>query len=108
MLPTAGDINFKDGWDTLISAIESAAGSQALFTILAVAGAVIVIVAVGGTLISKRRGGSLGQGNGKIVGAVIAGALLAAPKVVVPAALWLIDLVGNAVIQVMRNGGVSI
>lgn len=105
-----GDLNLKGGWDTILSAIEAASGSEALFTVLAVAGTVIVIVAVMATLIAKRRGGQLfgGHDNSRITGAVIAGAVLAAPKIVIPAALWVIDLVGNAVIQVLRNGGVGI
>ncbi|ARD42523.1 hypothetical protein [Actinomyces gaoshouyii] len=105
-----GDLNLKGGWNTILSAIEAATGSKALFTVLSVAGTVIVITAVMATLIAKRRGGQVfgGHDNSKITGAVIAGALLVAPKVVIPAALWVIDLVGNAVIQVLRNSGVGI
>ena len=108
ILPAAGDLNFKSGWDTLIAAIEGAAGATALFTVLGVAGTVIVIGAVVASLIAKRRGGRLlsGQDSTKIGGAVIAGGLLAAPKVIIGGALWFVDFLGNAVIQVLRNSGV--
>ena len=110
MITIASDVNLKGGWDTLIAAIEASAGSTALFTVLAVAGAVLVIGAVATHLIAKRRGGNLfgGQDTTKVGGAIIAGSLLAAPKVVIPGVLWLVDLIANAVIQVLRNGGVSI
>ena len=82
ILPAAGDLNFKSGWDTLIAAIEGAAGATALFTVLGVAGTVIVIGAVVASLIAKRRGGRLlsGQHSTKIGGAVIAGGAPGGPE----------------------------
>ena len=106
-VPTASDVNFKGHWDTLIAAFDAATGSKAL---LVVAGTIIVIAAVMSSLIAKRRGGPLfgGQDNHKIAGAVIAGAFLAAPKIVIPAALWVLGMIVNAVIQVLRNSGVAV
>ena len=106
-VPTASDVNFKGHWDTLIAAFDAATGSKALLVVAGIAGTIIVIAAVMSSLIAKRRGGPLfgGQDNHKIAGAVIAGAFLAAPKIVIPAALWVLGMIVNAVIQVLRNSG---
>jgi hypothetical protein len=110
MLPMADDVNFRGGWDAIIKALESATGSEALFEILSVAGVAVVVAAFVVSLIfNRRRGGNPFAGHGStVVGAVVAAGLLAAPKVVIPALLWVVDVIGNAVIQAFRNSGISI
>ena len=69
-----------------------------------------MIAGFGAALAAKRRGGPLfgGSGGGKFAGAVLVGALLAAPKIVIPVALWIVDLVLNAIVQILRNSGMGI
>ena len=110
--PTAGDIDLNSKWDTLLSAFESSTGSESLFTVLGVAGVLIVIIACASWAISKRRGNTSGLFSGqdglKLGGAIIAGVTLAAPKVIIPVFLWIVDLLGNAFLQVVRNSGVDV
>ena len=106
MIPIASDVDFKNFWDSLLSALESAAGSEALFTLAGIAGTVVLLAAFLVYLLAKRRGGN--QHSFGLLVAFVLGGACATPKVIIPGLLWFCDLIGNAAIQLMRNAGVSI
>ena len=96
-----GQVNLAAGWNTLWGAISSVIGGQ-ITLILTIIGVVMVIAAVGTWIFQRRRGGGVTQGLGAILWTLIAGALLAAPQVVIPLILTILDLVINGLIAIFQ------
>ncbi|ACV79083.1 acetate CoA-transferase subunit alpha [Nakamurella multipartita] len=91
-------VNLRGGWNDLINALNVPGG---LWVLLTAAGVIVVVAALLKLLWDKRRGG--GGGVSSIFTPLMIGAFLAAPKVVVPILLWMIDLVINAAISLIRR-----
>lgn len=87
-----GKVDFKSGWNTLWGAVESAVPN--LGTIMAAIGVAIIVLALITYFWQKRRGG-LGQNTQAIWGAVIFGALMCAPAIVIPLLLTILEWVAN-------------
>lgn len=94
-------VNLAGGWNTLWGAISGVVGGQVM-TILTIIGVIMVIASVAVYIFNKRRGGGVAQGLGSVLWTLVAGALLAAPQVIIPLLLTLLDLVINALIAIFR------
>lgn len=104
VLLAAGPINLSGSWNTLWSSVEGAIGSK-LTTLMAVIGTLIVVLALVKWAWDRRRGQGGGQGSGAIWGALLVGAILSAPGVIIPVGLTIVDALANAVYSVWKNAG---
>jgi hypothetical protein len=86
------NVDLSGGWDTVWGAIKSSAGAQ-LTTGLTVIGVLILVFALGAYVWGRMRK----QGDlSKLVWAIAVGAILAAPGVIFPILLSIVDIVANA------------
>lgn len=90
----AANVNFAGSWRTFWSSISGSLGK--LPTLLAVIGMLLVVAAVLTYLWERRRGGG-GGGHSKILWTILVGAVFAAPSVVIPAILTIVDFIANAI-----------
>lgn len=97
------NVNLASGWSTLWSAISGAIGTQ-VTGLLTIIGVIIVVLAVGKWIFDKRRGGRVTEGTDRILWALVAGALLAAPQVIIPIFLNVLDAIINAILAVANTG----
>jgi len=90
-------INFASSWTTFWSSISGSLGK--LPTLLGIIGMLLVVSAILTYLWERRRNGGGGQtkDHSKILWAIIIGAILAAPSVVIPAILTIVDFVANVI-----------
>jgi len=99
-----GKIDLSGAWDTLWNSLVAEGDFGKITKLLGVIGVVIVVFAVGKYLWSKGTGrGGGGGGQNNIMGAVVVGALLAAPDFLLPIILQIFDVVANAVTSVFKN-----
>lgn len=97
----AAKIDLHGAWKTFEQALGNTVNP--LLTLLAVFGVLIVIVAIGKWAWDRRRGqGGMGQ-TGGVWGGLLVGALMCAPKVLIPIFLLILDVIANAVIRVWEN-----
>lgn len=102
-LPAAGEVNLADGWDKFWIPFSNAL--PGLDTLLTVIGVGLVAFAIGSWLWERRRGGGMGgQGNSKLLWTGLAGAAFAAPTVIFPIGLMIIDAIINFVLEVLNLG----
>lgn len=100
------DIKLGEGWDNLIGAFEKQAAFEKILTLLTAVGALLVVMAVVKWFWDKRRGGGGGGGGNSSVGwALAVGALLAAPQIIIPVILDILDVVANAFVDVFDGEG---
>ena len=92
-------VDLKGGWTKIWGAIQTALGTFA--GLLTAFGVLIVVFAVLKWLWDKRRGGD-GQGNRALGWAMLFGAILAAPGLLIPMTLGLVDIVINAAINIVN------
>ena len=104
VLMSAGPIDLAGSWSTLWSAVESALGTK-LTTLMAVVGTIIVVMALVKWAWDRRRGQGGGGGSQAIWGALLVGAILSAPGVILPIMLQVVDAIANAVYSVWKNAG---
>ena len=106
VLVSAGPIDLNGSWITLWGAVESALGTK-LTTLMAVIGTIIVVMALVKWAWDRRRGQGGGGGGGSqaIWGALLVGAILSAPGVIIPVMLQVVDAIANAVYSVWKNAG---
>lgn len=98
-------VNLASGWNTLWGAISSVIGGPVM-TLLTIVGVILVVGAIATYFFQKRRGGGAMQGLGPVMWAMVCGAMLAAPQVIIPLALTLLDFAINTVIAIVKAGGV--
>jgi len=92
IIATAANVNFAGSWSTFWSSISGSLGK--LPTILGIIGMLLVVFAILTYLWERRRG----QGDHKkILWAIVVGCCLAAPDVVIPAILTIVDFIANAI-----------
>lgn len=87
-------INFASSWTTFWSSISGSLGK--LPTLLGIIGMLLVVAAILTYLWERRRGGG-GGGHQKILWTILVGAILAAPSVVIPAILTIVDFIANVI-----------
>lgn len=100
-VPMGGEVNLKGGWGTFWGAIT--AGFPGITTLMTVIGVALVVFALIKWAWDRRRGGGMGQGSQPLWGALVPGAILAAPAVLFPLLLGLLDWVANIVIQLTKT-----
>lgn len=96
-----GKVNFAGGWDKLWSSIQGLISGD-ITNILTIIGVLMVVFAIGKYLFDKRRGGGATQGLAAVMWVMGIGALLAAPQVVFPIALRILDTIINLIIGVIN------
>lgn len=89
------EIDLQGGWESFYNSVRSSVGSG-LFDLLTGLGAVIVVIAILKWIWDKRRGGARSQG---VLWAIVVGAILAAPGLIIPVMLGIIDTVANAFVD---------
>lgn len=101
VLPAASTVNFGGAWSKFWGAINSGTMSR-VFTLLTIVGVLLIVMAVVGYVFERRRGGGGGvAGSGKLGWALAAGMLLAAPNLIIPLILVVIDALANALARVL-------
>ena len=101
MALAGGKVNFAGQWNTLWKAVESVIGSQGT-TLMAVIGLAMVVAAVAKWVWDRRKGGG-GGGNAGLIWVIVVGGLLAAPTVIFPLLLTIVDWLINAGISVFNS-----
>lgn len=98
--PMASTVNLKGGWETFWDAIT--AGFPTITNMMTIIGVILVVFALLKWAWDRRRGGGMGQGAQPLWGALIPGAILAAPDMLFPILLGILDLVINVVISLIN------
>lgn len=94
-------VNLSGGWSKLWSAITS--GWPGLTTVMSVIGVLMVVIALLTYAWQHRKGNSMAQGSNVIWGSLIIGALLAAPGLLFPLLLGILDWVINIVVKLFQG-----
>ena len=97
-------VNLRGGWDSAWAPIQSVLGAGVL-KIVAAIGVLIVVSAFGKWVWDKRRGG--GGNSSTLLWSLAVGALLTAPTVIIPIALWAFDGAANVVVKLFNNNGAA-
>jgi hypothetical protein len=95
----SSSVDLSGAWSTFWSAVTASAGAQ-LTNVLSVLGVAVLVFAVVGYLWQRAR--NVGGDSSKLVWAVAIGATLAAPGVIFPLMLTLVDVIANAGISVYQ------
>ena len=98
-------VNLTSGWNTLWGAISGAIGGP-IMTLLTIIGVILVIGSIITWVFQKRRGGSAISGLGPVLWTLLAGAMLAAPQVIIPLFLTILDFIINTIIAIVNAAGV--
>lgn len=99
----AGDktVDLAGGWSTFWTGIQKGNPTfSSITTLMTVIGTIVVVMAFGKWLWEKRKGTGGGGGGGRsdgILWALAAGAMLAAPNLIIPIVLTILDTVANGV-----------
>ncbi|MCC3299473.1 hypothetical protein [Arthrobacter caoxuetaonis] len=99
-VPMASTVNLKGGWESFWTAIT--AGFPTITNMMTIVGVILVVFALLKWAWDRRRGGGMGQGAQPLWGALIPGAILAAPDMLFPILLGILDLVINVVISLIN------
>lgn len=90
-------VDLAGAWAGLWAKITAAAGIGDLVVFITWIGVGLVAFAIIKWAWTRRKGGA---SVGSVGWPLIVGAVLAAPNAVLPAILWLVDLLGNAVVNI--------
>jgi hypothetical protein len=93
-------IDLTGSWNKLVTALSGGSVDKVL-TFLSIVGVILVVASVGGYLWQRRRGG--GGNHSGLLWAGLIGALLSAPKLVVPIILSILDFVIGALATIVSN-----
>lgn len=94
----ATNINFVGSWNQFWSAVSGSI--TGLVTLIGIVGMLLVVVGVLGYVWERRRGGG-GGGHSKLGFTILVGAIAAAPTVVIPVLLTIVDFVANGLVSVL-------
>lgn len=98
ILASTTTVNFAGDWSKIQSDLNSALGPS-LVTFLGVVGAVLIVLSVAKYFWDRRRGG--GGNHQHVLFTVLIGVILAAPSVVMPGILTIIDGVVNLFVKIL-------
>ena len=103
------NVDFVTLWNSFLATVEGVTNVTGLFTIAAYVGLVIIIAAIVRWAWQKRKGGRIveNRDGSLLAGALIAGLILIAPKVIIPIALFILQTIVNLVIAVLNQTGVG-
>lgn len=94
-----GDVDLSGSWTTFWNAVTGATGTQ-LTNFLSVLGVIILVFSLAAYFWQRSR--NKGSDSGKLWWAVVVGSVFAAPGVIFPLLLGIVDLVANAGIGVYQ------
>jgi hypothetical protein len=108
VMASGGDeIDLSGGWDTLWGSLTDATGFGNVMNLVTVIGVAIVVLAFLGWLwkkFSNRPVPGMGSGGGSgLVWAMIVGAVLTAPNLLLPTVLTFVDLLLNAGVSIFQG-----
>lgn len=104
-------IDLAGGWDRLWTSISGGEGIAQIANLATVVGVIIVVAAIVKWAWEKRRSGGGGGGGGGggrpdgILWALLVGAILAGPNLILPMFLTVLDTLANAVINLWNSTG---
>lgn len=103
------NVDFVTLWTSFLATLESVTNTAGLFTIASYVGLVVIIAAIVRWAWQKRKGGRLVENRDGtlLAGALIAGLLLIAPKVIIPIALFILQVLANLCIAVLNQTGIG-
>lgn len=104
-VPMATKVNLKGGWDSVWGAVK--AGFPGIGTLLTVVGVILVLGALLKFVWERRRGGGMAQGAQPLWGALIPGAVLCAPALLIPMFLGILDWIINIAIKLANAAGAT-
>lgn len=90
-------VDLSGAWSGLWSKVTGAAGIGDLVIFMTWVGVGLVVFAIVKWAWTRRRGGA---SSGSVGWPLLVGAALAAPNAVIPALLWLVDLLANAFVNI--------
>ncbi|MFC8797322.1 hypothetical protein ACFT2C_06290 [Promicromonospora sp. NPDC057138] len=97
----AATIDLDGSWDVLWGSVIGASGMGRLADLASVVGVAMVVVSIVGWIWQRRRRGGGGGRNGGLIVALIIGAILAGPNVLLPRLLWIADALVNAFVSLL-------
>lgn len=97
----ANEVNLRGSWLKFWQAVTG--GYDGLINMMAIIGVALVVFALIKWAWDRRRGGSMGQGAQPLWGALIPGAILAAPNVILPILLQILDWLANIVLSLVQK-----
>ncbi|GAB2733291.1 hypothetical protein [Nocardioides pakistanensis] len=102
---TSTDIDLSGAWDKFWGAITAASGADQIINLLGIIGVALVAMALIKWAWDRRRGGGggMGQQSSAVWGALLIGAILSAPGVILPILLTFMDVIANAGISIWNN-----
>lgn len=103
MVPRAAGIDLVGPWTTLWDTLTS--GWSGLAMAMSLLGVALIVIAVLAWAWARRKGGQMNQGSDKIVGAMIIGGTLAAPGMLIPLALRLLQWVVQIAAALLEKVG---
>lgn len=97
-------INLTQGWNTLWGALNI---PPAVMILLSVIGVIMVIGAIFKWILDRKRQGSqgMGQSSGPLLWATLAGVAIAAPALIIPIALTILDWIIKAFVSIWQGTG---
>lgn len=106
VLAAASKVDLSSGWNKFWTELEKASGIQGIFTLMTAIGALMVVGSVLKWMWDKRRsggGGGGGKGSEGVLWTLVVGCMLAAPNLLIPAILTVIDIVANIFINLFKS-----
>lgn len=101
---SGSSINLSGSWTTFWAKVSGATGMSDVLMYLGWIGMLVVVGGIFTYLWKKRRSQGQGvSGMGQIGWAMLVGAILAAPSVLIPVLLWFVDLVANLAIGIFSH-----
>jgi hypothetical protein len=98
--PMAAGVNLSDSWNQFWGAVQGPAAP--LLNLVKIVGVALVVMAFAKWAWDRRRRGGAGDSSG-IWAALLIGALMSAPGVIIPMVLRIFDIVVNASISIWNN-----
>ncbi|AYG03422.1 hypothetical protein [Gryllotalpicola protaetiae] len=99
---TTGNIDLVTPWNTLWSSVQDTVGPQIL-NLMTIVGVILVVFAIGKWIFDKRRGGGAHKGLDTLLWAFLAGCVLAAPGLLIPAVVNFLDYGANAILHLISH-----
>lgn len=97
-----GTVNLSQGWTTFWNAVKGSLGG--IDTVMTIVGVLIVVGAVLKWVFERRKSGGGGMGNHQpVLWALLAGAALASPDLIIPIFLTILDVIANAFISIWNK-----
>lgn len=101
----AANIDLRGPWNTFMTGLDAVPGMNGVFTLMAVVGVALIAFALITIAWEKRRGagGGMGGSGSKLGWVAAAGSLLAAPKVILPVLLWIVEAIANLAFNIVNS-----